>query len=78
MDYRIRLHALAESELDTIYDTILAEAGPVVAGQYVGGLYDFIRSMTVFAERGTVRCPDCASSAIAVAPPLPLSLKAIR
>lgn len=38
MNYRIRLHALAESELGAIYDTILVEAGPVAAGQYVGGL----------------------------------------
>ncbi len=55
MDYRIRLHEMAEIELDPIYDAINAEAGPVIAGNYVGGIYDLISGLLPFPERGTVR-----------------------
>lgn len=55
MDYRVRLHELAAAELDKIFDDITAEAGPVIAGRYVGGIYDLIEGFTTFAERGTVR-----------------------
>ena len=55
MAYRVRLHELAEAELDKIYSDIRDEAGPVVAGNYVGGLYDFFEGLTTFPARGTVR-----------------------
>ena len=46
---------MAEAELDKIFDDISAEAGPVTAGNYVGGIYEFIEGFATFAERGTVR-----------------------
>lgn len=55
MDYRIRLHELAEAELDKIFDDITTEAGPIIAGNYVGGIYELIDGFTTFPERGTVR-----------------------
>ncbi|WP_117193227.1 type II toxin-antitoxin system RelE/ParE family toxin [Rhizobium terrae] len=55
MNYRIRLHELAEMELDAIYDAISAAAGPVTAGDYVGGIYDLVEGLLPFPERGTVR-----------------------
>jgi len=55
MEYQLRLHELAEAELDAIFDTLNREAGPITAGQYVGGLYDLINGLTTFPERGTVR-----------------------
>jgi toxin ParE1/3/4 len=55
MDYRIRLHELAEAELDNIFDDINAQAGPVTAGAYIGGIYELIEGFTTFPERGTVR-----------------------
>ncbi len=81
MDYRVRLHELAEAELDQIYDDIVAEAGPVTAGTYVGGLYDLIAGFATFAERGTVRegpVRDYGSSATAVPRPLLSSWMATR
>ncbi|AVA24995.1 toxin-antitoxin system toxin RelE/ParE family protein (plasmid) [Rhizobium sp. NXC24] len=54
MDYRIRLHELAEAELDKIFDDITAEAGPIIAG-YIGGIYNMIDGFPTFPERGTVR-----------------------
>jgi len=69
MDFRIQLHELAEAELDKIFDDISAEAGPVTAGNYVGGIYEFIEGFATFAERGTARdrCRGCVSSATAAA-----------
>jgi toxin ParE1/3/4 len=55
MEYVVRLHKLAEAELDKMYDDILAAAGPEIAGDYIGGIYELIKGLTVFAERGTVR-----------------------
>ncbi|KAA1183770.1 type II toxin-antitoxin system RelE/ParE family toxin [Rhizobium tropici] len=55
MDYYIRLHKLAEAELDQIFDDMTANVGPAIAGNYVGGIYELIEGLATFAERGTVR-----------------------
>ena len=55
MPYRVRLHELAEAELDAIYADLRAAAGAAVAGGYVDGLYDFIARLGTLPERGTVR-----------------------
>ncbi|MBB5574978.1 MULTISPECIES: type II toxin-antitoxin system RelE/ParE family toxin [Rhizobium] len=55
MDYRVRLHELAEAELDKIFDDITAEAGPIIAGNYVGGIYELIDGFRTLPEPGTVR-----------------------
>lgn len=55
MRYKIAYHQKAEAELDDLYEHIAAQAGVVVAGDYVGGIYDFIEGLTTFPERGTVR-----------------------
>ena len=55
MEYQIWLHELAEAELDKIFDDITAEAGPIIAGNYVGGIYELVDGFRTFPERGTVR-----------------------
>ena len=58
MEYRIKLHQLAEAELAGMYDEIAATAGPEIASHYVGGIYELIRGLKTFAQRGTVREGD--------------------
>jgi toxin ParE1/3/4 len=55
MDYRIRIHGLAQAELTAIFQHIATEAGPDTAQDYVGGIYSLILSLRSFPERGTVR-----------------------
>lgn len=55
MVYRIGYHEKAEAELDKLYEDIALQAGIRAAGDYVGGLIDFIEGLTTFPERGTVR-----------------------
>jgi toxin ParE1/3/4 len=53
--YRIIYHDKADAELDELYEQIALRAGPVIAGNYVRGIYDFVDGLTTFPERGTVR-----------------------
>lgn len=55
MTYHIGYHEKAEAELDKLYEDIALQAGLEIAGDYVGGLIDFIESLTTFPQRGTVR-----------------------
>ena len=55
MDYHVRLHELAQAELNYIYETIRDEAGVQTARNYVDGIYDIIDGFTTFPKRGTVR-----------------------
>ncbi|MBB4235656.1 type II toxin-antitoxin system RelE/ParE family toxin [Rhizobium esperanzae] len=55
MVHRTVFHRRAEAELDELYELLLTRAGPVIAGAYVQGLYDFIDDLAAFPERGTVR-----------------------
>jgi toxin ParE1/3/4 len=55
MAYHITFHRRAEAELDALYEQLLTQAGPAIAGTYVQGIYDFIDAFKTFPERGTVR-----------------------
>ena len=55
MVHRIAFHADAEAEIDKLYELLLAEAGPAIAGNYVGGIYDLIEGLRTFPERGSLR-----------------------
>ena len=55
MTRRVVYHALAEAELDKLYEDIAIMAGVNVAGRYIGDLIDFIEKLTTFPERGTIR-----------------------
>lgn len=68
MANRVRLHELAEADLTRIHEDMRDDVGPVVAGNCVAGLYDFIqrlaRSQNV-ARCGQARFQGCVSLAIA-------------
>ena len=55
MRYRIVYHEKAEGDLDELYEHIALRAGVTIAGNYVGGILDFIDGLKTFPERGTVR-----------------------
>ncbi|MGV2112160.1 type II toxin-antitoxin system RelE/ParE family toxin [Agrobacterium salinitolerans] len=55
MVHRIAFHADAEAEIDKLYELLRAKAGPVIAGNYVGGIYDLIEGLRTFPERGSLR-----------------------
>ncbi|HWU61154.1 MAG TPA: type II toxin-antitoxin system RelE/ParE family toxin [Ensifer sp.] len=55
MTYRIIYHPRAEAELDALYRDISGPAGFDIAGSFVRGLIDFIDSLEIFPERGSIR-----------------------
>ena len=72
MTRRVVYHALAEAELDKLYEDIAIMAGVNVAGRYIGDLIDFIEKLATFpnaAPSAKARCLVCGLSVIAVASP---------
>lgn len=55
MRYRVLLHSKAEEELNALYDTITASAGPTTAWNFVSGIRSFCSQLSDFPERGTER-----------------------
>ena len=51
MTRRVVYHALAEAELDKLYEDIAIMAGVNVAGRYIGDLIDFIEKLATFPTR---------------------------
>ena len=48
MRYRIVYHEKAEGDLDELYEHIALRAGLTIAGNYVGGILDFIDGLKTF------------------------------
>lgn len=54
MKHRVVLSSSAVSDINELFDYILAEAGERIARDYVGKLRDFLHRFDVFPNRGTL------------------------
>lgn len=54
MKHRVVLSSSAVSDINEIFDYILAEAGERIARDYVGKIRDFLQRLDLFPHRGTV------------------------
>ena len=54
MKHRVVLSSSAVSDINALFDYVLAEAGERIARDYVGKMKDFLQRLDVFPNRGTV------------------------
>lgn len=54
MKHRVILSSSAVSDINEIFDYILAESGERIARNYVGKIRDFLLGLDLFPHRGTV------------------------
>lgn len=54
MKHRVVLSDAAVSDINEIFDYILAEAGERIARDYVGRMRDFLQRLDLFPHRGTL------------------------
>ncbi|MCD2171385.1 type II toxin-antitoxin system RelE/ParE family toxin [Rhizobium sp. C4] len=54
MKHRVVLSSSAVSDVNEIFDYILAEAGERIARDYIGRMRDFLQRLELFPHRGTV------------------------